>query len=121
MLDYQTLTLRNRGYVTPQVQEKIRSTRLLIAGCGIGSSFAETAVRLGFQHLTLVDGDVVDGHNLNRQDFTAADIGRPKAQALADRLRAINPTLSVQAIPANLDAHNTGEIVADADLVFDTI
>jgi molybdopterin/thiamine biosynthesis adenylyltransferase len=121
MLDYQTLTLRNTGYVAPDVQDRIQTTRLLIAGCGIGSTFAETAVRLGFENLTLVDGDTVGGHNLNRQDFTAADIGRPKVEALADRLRAINPGVDLDVINANLDANNTAEIVARSDLVFDTV
>ena len=58
----------------------------MIAGCGIGSTIAEACVRLGFEHLTLIDKDRVEAHNLNRQDFAAADIGTPKVDALARRL-----------------------------------
>ncbi|MEY6432084.1 ThiF family adenylyltransferase [Thioalkalicoccus limnaeus] len=121
MEHYQTLTRRNTGYVPPAVQHRIRTTHLLVAGCGIGSTFAETAVRLGFEHLTLADGDVVDSHNLNRQAFATADVGRPKVSALADRLRAINPEVKIREVAANLGAANTQELVAAADLVFDTI
>ena len=121
MLSYQALTLRNAGYVSVELQQRIRSTRLLVAGCGIGSTFAETAVRIGFEHVILADGDTVGAHNLNRQDFTAADLGRPKVAALAQRLRAINPGVNVREINANLDAENTSQLVADADLVFDTV
>ena len=75
MHPYAELTQRNVGYVSDDLQARIRATRVLIAGCGIGSSFAEAAVRLGFEHITLVDGDTVAATNLNRQTFTAEDVG----------------------------------------------
>lgn len=121
MLNYEELTLRNLGYVSADTQRRIRATRLLIAGCGIGSAFAEAAVRIGFARFILADGDRVSAHNLNRQAFTAADVGRPKVRALAERLLAINPGAEVRELDANLDAGNTSGIVADADLIFDTI
>lgn len=121
MLAYADLTLRNSGYVSDETQAKIRGCRLLIAGCGIGSSFAEAAVRLGFENLTLVDGDTVAAHNINRQDFTVEDIGKAKVRSLGKRLRAINPMLNVQEIDGNIDRTNVAEIVAEADMVFDTI
>ena len=121
MPTYHELTLRNAGYIVDEVQEKIRATRLLIAGCGIGSSFAEAALRLGFENVTLADGDTVSTHNLNRQNFTAEDIGEPKVQALARRLRAINPAANVREFDAYLNSSNIVEMVAKADLIFDTI
>lgn len=121
MAAYQELTRRNLGYVSLDVQQKIRNTSLLIAGCGIGSSFAEAALRLGFEKFILADGDVVDAHNLNRQDYVHADIGKPKVQALAERLRAINPDAQVTEHNLFLNADNTADIVAGADFVFDTV
>lgn len=121
MLGYHDLTQRNIGYIPKDLQRRVRETRILVAGCGIGSTFAESAVRVGFEHLVLADGDTVGVHNLNRQNFTAADIGRSKVGALADRLRAINPNLKLREIPVNLDRHNTADAVAGADIVFDTI
>lgn len=121
MPNYRDLTVRNSGYVVDAVQARIRTTRLLVAGCGIGSAFAEAAVRLGFEHLTLADGDTVSATNLNRQNFTFADIGKPKVEALARRLRAINPAADIQEFNANLTQESIAEKVAAADLVFDTI
>lgn len=121
MITYDELTRRNSGYVSGPLQERIRTTRLLVAGCGIGSSFAEAAVRLGFESLTLIDGDTVSPHNLNRQDYTAADVGTPKVEALARRLRAINPSAAIRPVCANVDEVNATKIVAEADFVFDTI
>lgn len=46
--DYDTFTTRNNGYVSSETQAKIRSTRLLIAGCGLGASTAICAARMGF-------------------------------------------------------------------------
>lgn len=121
MPSYDELTLRNAGYVSEEVQAKIRRTRLLVAGCGIGSSFAEAAVRLGFEHITLADGDTVAASNLNRQNFTANDIGKPKVEALAQRLRAINPAAEIKECNDYLTPESIAEAVAEADLVFDTI
>jgi molybdopterin-synthase adenylyltransferase len=121
MLKYHELIQRNIGYVSGELQQKIRDTRVLVAGCGIGSSFAESAVRVGFERITIADGDTVGAHNLNRQNFTAADIGRYKVDALSDRLLAINPAADVHKIALNLDSSNITEAVEGVDVVFDTI
>lgn len=119
--DYETSVTRNSGYITAETQAKIRTTKLLIAGCGIGSSPAVCAARMGFENFVLVDGDVVDAHNLNRQFYDFADIGQPKVAALKDKILRINPQAKVEAIEAYLDADNTEEIVGKADIVFDTV
>ena len=120
-LRYETLTLRNAGYVSEDLQRQIRKTRLLVAGCGIGSTIAETCLRLGFQHLTLVDKDRVEAHNLNRQNFVAADVGTQKVHALAKRLLAINPSASIRAVDDWVSPENAAGLVDDVDIVFDTI
>lgn len=121
MPSYDELTLRNAGYVGDETQAKLRTTRVLVAGCGIGSSFAEAAVRLGFEHIVLADGDTVAATNLNRQNFTVDDIGKPKVEALARRLRAINPQANIEEFNAYLTPDSISEQVARAGLVFDTI
>ena len=120
-LRYETFTSRNAGYVSEDLQRRIRTTRLLVAGCGIGSTIAETCLRLGFQHLTLVDKDRVEAHNLNRQNFTAADIGTQKVDALAKRLLAINPSASIHPVNDWVGPANAAELVDGVDIVFDTI
>lgn len=51
---------RNRIYIPTLVQEKIKDVNILLAGCGIGSVIAECALRMGFENITLVDGDNVE-------------------------------------------------------------
>jgi len=118
---YETFISRNAGYVSDDLQESIRKTRLLIAGCGIGSTIAETCLRLGFRHLTLIDKDQVEAHNLNRQNFTSADVGTQKVDALARRLLAINPSASIRAINDWVTPTNAAGFVDEVDIVFDTI
>jgi molybdopterin/thiamine biosynthesis adenylyltransferase len=118
---YHELVLRNIGYVSAKMQQNIRDSRLLIAGCGIGSTLAEAAVRLGFEKFTLVDGDTVDCHNLNRQDYEYADVGLPKVDRLAQRIKKINPHVDIQLFNELLDLNNADDIVASSDIVFDTI
>lgn len=120
MVPYQQFTLRNKGFISHATQEKIRNTRLLIAGCGIGSTVAETAARAGFQNFVLADADTISVHNLNRQNFVAADVGVGKVDALATRLRAINPNITIKKI-AWITRENVYEVVASADLILDTI
>jgi molybdopterin/thiamine biosynthesis adenylyltransferase len=120
-LRYETFISRNAGYVSEDLQSRIRKTRLLIAGCGIGSTIAEACVRLGFEHLTLIDKDQVEGHNLNRQDFTACDIGTQKVDALARRLLSINPSASIRAVNDWVTPENAAGFVTEADIIFDTI
>lgn len=119
--DYDTFTLRNDGYVDHATQQKIRNSSLLIAGCGLGSSTAVAAARMGFQHFVLIDGDTVDAHNLNRQFYDFDDIGTPKVQALRKQILRINPQAQVEAIQANLDKGNVHDLVGKVDIVFDTI
>lgn len=119
--DYQTLVSRNAGYVSGETQERLRQTRLLIAGCGIGSSSAVCAARMGFENFVLVDGDVVDAHNLNRQFYDFADVGQPKVDALKAAILRVNPQARVEAVRCYLDAENTAAIVERSDVVFDTV
>jgi molybdopterin/thiamine biosynthesis adenylyltransferase len=120
-MDYGALILRNEGYISPAAQERIRNTVILIAGCGIGSGFAETAIRLGYRRLILVDHDVIETHNLNRQNYAASDVGRHKVEALKARLLAINPDAEIEAICDRVTPENADRFVARSDLVFDTI
>jgi molybdopterin-synthase adenylyltransferase len=121
MVNYEELFLRNKGYISSEVQEKIRKTRLLIAGCGIGSTIAEAAARMGFGHMTLADGDTVEIHNLNRQAFSVSDVGKKKVAALSKRLRAINPGIVITEFPEWISPQNVASLVGGADFIFDTI
>lgn len=118
---YRDIFLRNKGYVADDVQKIIRDTKILIAGCGVGSTIAEAAVRIGFDKVTLADGDTVEAHNLNRQAFSYHDVGGAKVVGLAKRLRAINPRADIEEIDKWISKDNTKDLVSSCDLIFDTI
>ena len=88
---------------------------------GLGGQLILAAARLGVRRFTLVDGDTVEAHNLNRQAFYFEDIGQPKAEALKRHILRINPEAEVEAVVANLDQHNAAQLVGQADIIFDTI
>lgn len=81
----------------PDVLEKLYNSRVLVAGLGgIGSWCAEALARSGVGSLVLVDGDVVEESNINRQLFaTAKTLQQPKAEAGRARLLEINPALEI--------------------------
>lgn len=115
------LTSRNIGYVTQETQDKILNTRILIAGCGIGSQVAECAARMGFRDFVLIDGDTVDVHNLNRQFFFADQVGKNKTDALAENLLRINPLAKIETHALSLTRANARDLVRSVDVIFDTI
>ncbi|NNG24189.1 HesA/MoeB/ThiF family protein [Telluria aromaticivorans] len=118
---YDEFVKRNNGYISNDIQGKIRNARVLFAGCGLGSGPVICAARTGFQHFVLIDGDTVDAHNLNRQFFDFDDVGTPKVEALKKHILRINPEAKVEAHVAMLDKANAAELVSKVDMIFDTI
>lgn len=99
---------------------KLAAKAVGIAGCGgLGSNAAASLVRAGIGRLILVDHDRVEASNLNRQYFFQDDIGRVKVEALADRLRKINPELSVEAHDIRLEPARVAEVFAGADILIE--
>ena len=80
--------------------KRLAEARVLVVGVGgVGSWCAEALVRTGLGHITLVDDDVVADSNVNRQcPATAKTIGRLKVEAMAERLKEINPWCEVEAV-----------------------
>jgi molybdopterin/thiamine biosynthesis adenylyltransferase len=102
-------------------QVRLLAGRVLIVGAGgLGSPAAIYLAAAGVGTLGIVDSDVVDLSNLQRQVVHAtADIGRPKVASAADRLRAVNPDVTVRTYPVRLTAENAPEILRDYDFVID--
>lgn len=94
-------------YYTPQQWHRIQQTRIGIAGAGgLGSNIAVALVRSGFKYLEIADFDVIEAKNLNRQFYFLDEVGRPKVEVLAERLRAINPAVEIIAHKTRLNAGN---------------
>jgi molybdopterin/thiamine biosynthesis adenylyltransferase/rhodanese-related sulfurtransferase len=102
-------------------QLKLKRARVLLIGCGgLGSPAALYLAAAGVGSLTLLDFDVVDETNLQRQVlFEEDDIGTPKAQAARARLMKLNSQIGIHAIVGKLSAENAGDLVPQHDIVID--
>ena len=102
-------------------QQRLKAARVLIVGAGgLGSPAALYLAAAGVGELVLVDPDTVDRSNLQRQVlFAEADIGRPKVEAGAARLRGLNPHIVVSDHLLAFDTSTADELCVGADLVLD--
>ena len=104
--------------------ERIRACRVIIFGVGgVGSWAAESLIRSGVGHLTMVDSDRVDATNVNRQcPATTETIGYVKVEAMKSRLLSINPKAEVEAIEGVYDRSTRDSFhLEDYDYVIDAI
>ena len=104
--------------------EKLKNANILIVGVGgVGSFAAEFIARAGVGKITIVDGDVVDITNINRQlPALHSTVGKPKIEVVGDRLLDINPDLELTKINEFLSPKRAFEIVTDQyDYVLDCI
>ena len=99
--DYHTAFSRNIGWVTPAEQERLRRSRIAIAGMGgVGGSHLLTLTRLGVGRFHLADFDSFAVENFNRQaGANLQTVGRPKLDALCEMALAINPELQIGRFP----------------------
>jgi molybdopterin/thiamine biosynthesis adenylyltransferase/rhodanese-related sulfurtransferase len=124
-LDRDEIHRYSRHLVLPEVgmagQQRIKGARILLVGAGgLGSPAALYLAAAGVGHITLVDFDVVDVTNLQRQVLHGTrDVGRPKVDSAGDRLRDLNPHVSLTLHASRLEAGNALGLVRDHDLVVD--
>jgi len=104
-----------------QGQEKLRSSRVAIAGVGgLGSVSALYLSLAGVGFIRLIDQDTVELHNLHRQVlYTLENIRYPKVEAATQRIRNINPDVELEPIPENIREDNVEELISGVDVVVD--
>lgn len=102
-------------------QRRLKAARVLVIGAGgLGSPALLYLAAAGIGRITVIDDDTVSVSNLQRQIlFATADAGRPKTEAAAERLRAINPHVTVAARAERLTEANAGDLMAGQDLILD--
>ena len=114
---------RNHKAISRQEQLILANKRVLVAGCGgLGGYVIENLGRIGVGHLRLVDGDVFEESNLNRQLLSShMNLGRPKALAAKQRLQAVNPNIEVEDFQTRINAENASQLLQGCDLVVDCL
>jgi sulfur-carrier protein adenylyltransferase/sulfurtransferase len=102
-------------------QEKLRRASVLIVGCGgLGVPAMTYLAAAGVGRIGLVDGDRLEASNLHRQTlYSLADVGKPKVELAAARLRALNPEVDVCTYALRLDAATAPAIIEPYALVID--
>jgi len=113
--------LRNRDALTPAMQLRLAESRVAVIGAGgLGGNVIFLLARIGIGHLVVVDGDVFDESNLNRQAICRTEnIGRPKATEAAIAVAAVNPGIDVSCHQVRLDPDNGKEILSGSQVVVD--
>jgi len=115
----------SRHLILPEVgmagQKKLRAASVLIIGAGgLGCPIALYLTAAGIGRLGLVDFDVVDRTNLQRQIlYGESVVGMPKVEAAAERLRDLNPDVEVATYPVHLTSENALQIMSDYDIIID--
>src|SRR2546423_12086917 len=116
-LSQQEVARYSRHLIMPEVgmegQKRLKASRVLLVGAGgLGSPLALYLAAAGVGRLGLVDFDVVDFSNLQRQVLHGtSDVGRPKLQSARDRIAAINPEVRVDLYETHLTSANALEVL----------
>ena len=101
--------------------KEIKDKKVLVIGIGgVGSYTVETLIRSGISNITIVDNDIIDISNLNRQLMTDRNtIGMPKVDVMKKRILSINDKCIVNAKREFVDSYNIDSIIDDYDYVVD--
>ena len=100
------------------ISKKLKKTRVCILGLGgLGSNVAVLLARSGIGYLKLVDFDIVEASNLNRQQYRISHIGLKKTEAMKTIIKEINPFVEVETLDIKVDRKNIYSIIGDIEIV----
>ena len=97
-----------------------RLSKAVVAVCGLGglgSNIAVSLARAGVGKLILIDFDIVDISNLNRQQYKACQVGREKADALGENLKEISPYIDMVICNTRVTRNNAAKLLDEAEIV----
>lgn len=114
---------RNQRSLSNLQQLSLFRGKVAVIGCGgLGGYIVEELARLGVGHITIVDPDTFEEHNLNRQLFSRLDnLEQPKVAVAADRIKEINPAVTVIPVQDAFTAENGRGLIEKADIVADAL
>lgn len=107
-------------FYTPEQFARIQSVKIGIAGAGgLGSNLAVALVRSGFKNFEILDQDIIELSNLNRQYYFLDEVGKSKVVVLKERLLKINPDLKINIINDQLVKANASKYFQHAGILFE--
>lgn len=119
------LTRYARQIVLPQLggqgQQRLKAARVCVVGAGgIGCAVIPALAGAGIGSVTIIDGDMLDLSNLQRQTlYRSREVGEPKAALAAQFVRRLNPFVEVRPVERRIDAGNAADLLASHDLILD--
>ena len=122
----QDLFLKNKtGFLIDEEGKRsfynnINKKQIAIVGCGgIGSPLAQLLVRGGFKNILLIDNDMIDKSNLQRQIYDYQDVGMIKSTSLKFHLEKINPNVKIELVEDILTPENIDDVLKNSEFVID--
>ncbi|HAJ27232.1 MAG TPA: thiamine biosynthesis protein ThiF [Syntrophus sp. (in: bacteria)] len=114
---------RNQRSLSCGQQLSLFRSKVAVIGCGgLGGYIIEELARLGVGHITIVDPDTYEEHNLNRQLFSKLDnLGQPKVAVAADRIKEINPAVTIVPVQKAFTGKNGKGLIGKVDVVADAL
>ena len=121
--NYWEMLDRQKEIINENQQLNLLNAQITIIGCGgIGGATTEMLARMGVGKLRIVDKDVFDISNINRQLMSNQEsIGRPKTDITKERLESINPSIQVEAFNQELNDKNVLEILKGSQIIIDAL
>ncbi len=115
--------LKNHTAISVTEQSQLASARILVVGCGgLGGYVLEYLGRLGVGFIRVVDPDIFNETNLNRQILSSQmNLGKPKVLTAYHRMKAINPLVNLEPIEAYLTSDNAASLLEGMHLVIDAL
>lgn len=114
---------KNRKCITEEDQQKLFEAKVCVLGCGgLGGYIIELLARVGIGSIRVVDGDVFDPTNLNRQILSdMSTLGKNKAEVAKERIKKINPDVAIESVLSFINVDNGSSILNGQMLVIDAL
>lgn len=113
-----TLALRDFG--ENEMASVLKATVSVVGAGGLGSPALRLLVAMGFGKVRIIDRDIVELSNIQRQTvYNTRDIGRPKAEAAASNLALMNPDVEFEPITVSIDMNNAQKLLKGSDIILD--
>jgi molybdopterin-synthase adenylyltransferase len=120
---YWEIINRQKGILNKKEQLQLKNSTITVIGCGgIGGAVIEMLARMGVSHLKIVDKDVFDFSNINRQLMSSMDrIGQAKTEVTGEIIKSINPFVEVEIFNTELNQENVEDILKGSTVVVDAL